>query len=354
MSAPKSAREFVRALMARRADPYEGADLPTSRLVTAALLGLSSLLAMVMLTFEAPDGPIGAAGWALASAVILVGLGGAAMVTRRSPGFDDLLVVAYAGVGGVAILNWLAGGGASGYAQLFVLWLGAGAVHPPRRALPYLAVLLVLLWAPLVDGQGSTAAAKMLAAESLLILAIGVVLNSYLFYVRIQRAGLRTGAEVARRLARIDALTGLGNRRALDDALTAHAAGSSRAGSPLAIALVDLDGLKRINDRYGHLEGDRCLQEAARAMEQSVRGSDVCFRWGGDEFVVVLPATDREGGEGVLARMAADVGQICAREGEPGLTLSYGVAQLEPGGSPEDLLAMADLALMEQKTEKRR
>ena len=55
-----------------------------------------------------------------------------------------------------------------------------------------------------------------------------------------------------------------------------------------------------------------------------------------------------------IERMAADVGQICAREGEPGLTLSYGVAELEPGGSAEDLLAMADLALMEQKTEKRR
>jgi diguanylate cyclase (GGDEF)-like protein len=120
------------------------------------------------------------------------------------------------------------------------------------------------------------------------------------------------------------------------------------------VALVDLDGLKRINDRYGHLEGDRCLQEAARAMERSVRGSDLCFRWGGDEFVVLMPATDRPGAEQVLARMAEDVGRVCPREGEPGLTLSYGVAELQQGASAEDLLAMADLALMEQKTEKRR
>src|SRR5215212_93203 len=119
MSARKDGREFVRALMARRDDPYEGADLNSSRLVTAALLGLSSLLAAVMLTFEAPDDAIGAGGWALAGAVIVVGLGGAALVARRSPSFDDLLVVAYGGVAGVAVLNWLAGGGASGYAQLF-------------------------------------------------------------------------------------------------------------------------------------------------------------------------------------------------------------------------------------------
>jgi diguanylate cyclase (GGDEF)-like protein len=354
MSARGAAREFVRAVMARRPDPYEGADLATSRRVTAALLALSGLLALVMLTFEPPDGQIGGAGWALAAALVAAGLGGAVLVARREPSFDNLLVVAYAGVAGVALLNWLAGGGASAYAQLFVLWLGAGAVHPPRRALPHLATLLALLWAPFLFGEGSAAAARMLGAESLLILAIGVVLTSYLFYVRLQRTGLRTGAEVARRLARIDALTGLGNRRALDDSLIGHAAGSLRAGSPLSVALVDLDGLKRINERFGHLEGDRCLQEAARAMERAVRGSDVCFRWGGDEFVVVLPATDREGGEQVLARMAADIGHICAREDELGLTLSYGVAQLEPNGTAEDLLAMADLALMEQKTEKRR
>jgi diguanylate cyclase (GGDEF)-like protein len=53
---------------------------------------------------------------------------------------------------------------------------------------------------------------------------------------------------------------------------------------------VDLDGLRRINDRFGHVEGDHCLQQAARAMEESARSSDRCFRWGGDEFVVVLPA----------------------------------------------------------------
>ena len=67
-----------------------------------------------------------------------------------------------------------------------------------------------------------------------------------------------------------------------------------------------------------------------------------------------VPATDRAGAELVLERLAADVGHVCPREGEPGLTLSYGVAQLQPSGSAEDLLAMADLALMEQKTEKRR
>jgi two-component system, sensor histidine kinase LadS len=262
--------------------------------------------------------------------------------------------VAYAGVAGVAALNWLAGGDSSAYEDLFVLWLGAGAVHPPRRAFVHLAVLIGFLSLPLLyEGTGSDAVTDW-AAEVLLLLAIGSVLISYLFYVRRQRAGLRTGADVARRLARSDPLTGLGNRRALDDTLVGEAARSARQGGPLAVALVDLDGLRRINDRFGHIEGDRCLREAARAMEASVRGSDMCFRWGGDEFVVVLPGTDRSGAEGVLARMAVSVGRVCAREDDLGLTLSYGVAELAPGGTPEELLTTADLALLEQKTEKRR
>jgi two-component system, sensor histidine kinase LadS len=354
MSAQGAARDFVRAMFESRPDPYEGGEISIARPVTAALVGLSSLLALVMLSFEPPTAAFGAGGWALAVAIVLAGFAAAVLVARREPGFDDLLIVAYAGVVAVGVLNWLAGGGSSGYSELFVLLVGAAGTHPPRRAFPYLAALVAVLWAPLVYGEASGHAVRMLGAESLVLVAIGCVLISYLFYVRQQRSGLRAGAEVARRLARIDALTGLGNRRALDQALTSQAASSSRGGSPLSVALVDLDGLKRINDRFGHLEGDRCLQEAARAMERSVRGSDLCFRWGGDEFVVLMPTTDRPGAEQVLARMAEDVGRVCPREGEPGLTLSYGVAELQEGASAEDLLAMADLALMEQKTEKRR
>jgi diguanylate cyclase (GGDEF)-like protein len=353
-TATDAAKDFVRAMFEPRPDPYEGADLATSRRITGAFLGLSALLSLTFLPFEPPDQQIGAAGWLVGPAIVGAGLVGTFVMLRRSPGFNELLLVAYAGVAGVAALNWLAGGHSSAYEDLFVLWLGAGAVHPPRRAFTHLAVLIGLLSLPLLyQGDGGGVVTDW-AAEVLLLLAIGSVLISYLFYVRRQRAGLQAGAEVARRLARSDALTGLGNRRALDDTLTGETARSARQNIPLAVGLVDLDGLRRINDRFGHLEGDRCLREAARAMEKSVRGSDMCFRWGGDEFVVVLPGTDRGGAEGVLARMAESVGRVCASNDEVGLSLTYGVAELTPGESAEDLLAMADLALMARKTEKRR
>src|SRR4051812_40668661 len=141
MSAHGAAWDFVRAMFERRPDPYEGADLSISRRVTAALLGLTSLLALAFLTFEPPTGAFGAGGWAVAGALVLAGVACAVLVVRRSPGFDDLLLVAYLGVAGMGVLNWLAGGGASGFSQLFILLMGASAIHPPRRAFPYTAAL---------------------------------------------------------------------------------------------------------------------------------------------------------------------------------------------------------------------
>jgi diguanylate cyclase (GGDEF)-like protein len=354
MSAIAAAREFVAAMIEPRRDPYEGAELETSRRVTAALLGLSALLALCFLPLEPPDDELGAAGWIVAGAVLAAGAGGTVLLLRKRPGFRELLVVAYAGPAGVSALDWLATRGASAYSHLLILWLGAGAVHPPRRAFVHLAVLIVLLWLPYAYGDRGPGDAVELASQSLLLVAIGSVLISYLFHVRRQRVGLRAGAEVERRLARVDSLTGLRNRRALDETLTGEVTRSSREGVLLAVGLIDLDGFRGVNERYGHIQGDRCLQEAARAMERSMRGSDLCFRWGGDEFVVVLPRTDRRSAEAVLQRMAEEVGHVCALGEQKGLTLSYGVAELPEGGSAEDLLALADLALMEQKTEKRR
>lgn len=354
MSAIAATREFVAAMLEPRSDPYEGADLDTSRRVTVALLGLSTLLALAFLPLAPPDDSLGAAGWVLAGAVIAAGVAGTVLLARGRAGFRELLVVAYSGVAGVGALEWLAAGSGPIYSQLMLLWLGAGAIHPPRRAFVHLAVLLLVLWSPVLWGDTMAGDAAELAAQSLLLLALGAVFISYLFYARHQRLNLQTGAEVARRLARVDSLTGLRNRRALDETLTVEVARSGREGRPLAVGLVDLDGLRRMNERYGHREGDRCLQEAARAMERSLRSGDLCFRWGGDEFVVVLPGSDRAGAAMALERLRAEVLQVRPEGDERGLTLSYGVAELPAGGSAEDLLTLADLALMEQKTAKQR
>jgi diguanylate cyclase (GGDEF)-like protein len=262
-------------------------------------------------------------------------------------------VIAYSGIAGIALLNYLAGGGSSAYEDLFVLWLGTGAAHPPRRALVHLGTMVAALALPLLYEGTSTDIVQDMAAEALILIVIGILLTAYTASVRRQRVGLEAGAEVARRLALVDDVTGLGNRRAFDEAVTVEVGRAAREHVPLSVGLVDVDNLKRINDRYGNLEGDRCLSEVARAMERAVRAADRCFRWGGDEFVIVMPGTDRDTAEQALVRVAEAVGAACERDGR-GIELTWGAAELKPGTGAEDLLAAADVALLERKTEKRR
>jgi len=325
-------------------DSYSGADLATSRRFQAVLLGLCGLLALAFLPFEPVDDQIGDAGWAIAAGIALLAIASALVMRRREPSFDDLLVVAYAGIAGIALLNWLAEGGSSAYEDLYVLWLGSGAAHPPRRALVHLATMVGALALPLVYENTSSEVVGDMAAEALILIALGLVLTAYQVGVRRQRMGLERGVEVERRLARVDHLTGLGNRRAFDEAVTVEVGRAAREGTPLSLALVDVDDLRRINESEGHLEGDRGLVEVARAMEGSLRGDDRCFRWGGDEFVVLMPGTDIATAAQVVERMAATVG----------IELTWGAAELAPGTAAEDLLAAADIALLERKTEKER
>src|SRR5918997_49716 len=333
-------------------DPYAGADLATSRRFQAGLLGLCGLLTLAFLPFEPVDDQIGDAGWAIAAGLGLLAIGGAVLILRREPSFDDLLVMAYSGIAGIALLNYLAGGGSSAYEDLYVLWLGTGAAHPPRRALPQLAVMVLAL--PLIYEDTSGDTVKDMVAEALILVVLGALLTAYQAGVRRQRAGLEAGAAVERRLARVDGLTGLGNRRAFDEAITVESVRASRERVPLSVGLVDVDHLRSINDQYGHLEGDSSLRDVARAMERTVRASDRCFRWGGDEFVVVMPGTDLDAASHVLERMAEAVSEACrAPDGRP-VGLPWGVARLDSGSTAEDVLAAADLSLLDRKTEKGR
>jgi diguanylate cyclase (GGDEF)-like protein len=346
--------EMARAMFAPRDDPYDGADLQTSRRATGALLGFAALLSLVFLPLDPPTEAIGAAGWLVAGALIAGGLVGVYVLLRGEVSYDGQLAAAYLAAAGLALLVWLAGGVSADYEDLYLFALGAGLVHPPRRAFPLLGFVVACLALPLAyEGSDSTTAAK-LAAEAALLAGVACVVATFLFQVRRQRRELARGVEVERRLARADPLTGLANRRAFDEALTVEIARAEREGVPMSVALVDLDGLKRVNDRYGHLEGDALLSTVARVIEREVRRNDRCFRWGGDEFAVLLPGTDRAEADYVLGRVAGQVSDECRdRENVP-LEVSFGAAELEHGSSAEDLLALADLALMEHKTEKRR
>ena len=133
------------------------------------------------------------------------------------------------------------------------------------------------------------------------------------------------------------------------EALDVEVARARRSGAPLSVVLADLDRFKRVNDKAGHAAGDRCLRAVAGAIESATRAGEECFRWGGDEFAVLLPDTDRDDAERLAERLRlAVVSGGRAPHGEP-LGITCGVAQLSGDQGLDDLLLAADNGLLALK-----
>lgn len=150
-----------------------------------------------------------------------------------------------------------------------------------------------------------------------------------------------------------DPLTGLYNRRFLVDHLAREISRAERSEGILAVGMMDLKGFKSINDRLGHPVGDSVLVRTARVIRESLRSIDAGCRWGGDEFVLVLPNTDMIAALAVVERVREKVSEISltTRTG-PRLDLHYGVASYPNDGKSSDfLLKMADLRLYQCRTQ---
>ncbi|HEX6548367.1 MAG TPA: sensor domain-containing diguanylate cyclase [Candidatus Dormibacteraeota bacterium] len=156
-------------------------------------------------------------------------------------------------------------------------------------------------------------------------------------------------AEKHRREARTDALTGLSNRQEFERQVERAVSGAQRHRRPLALALVDLDGLKEINDRWGHAAGDRALKSVAQALLSAVRATDICARVGGDEFALAMPDSTVEHATEVIKRVQQAVERIHAADFEARLRLSAGVAGWKPGMPWPELFKVADARLYREK-----
>lgn len=154
-----------------------------------------------------------------------------------------------------------------------------------------------------------------------------------------------------------DALTGLHNRRYLDNIFPELCAEARRTGNKLTLALVDADHFKRINDTWGHNFGDTCLQYIAEMLTRHVkRPRDVAIRFGGEEFALLLPGTDGSGARKVCDALLADIANtpLTSPDGtEVRITLSAGIASLGDGESQNQLFERADEALYAAKNEGR-
>ncbi len=151
-------------------------------------------------------------------------------------------------------------------------------------------------------------------------------------------------------LARHDSLTGLANRRILDERLPALLDRAARYHHPLTLASMDLDGFKQLNDTYGHAEGDQALRRVAATLSAMVRNSDLLVRMGGDEFILLLPDSDLAAAKILAKRICQAVAALPVGNSDHGrLGISIGLSQWRPGLETEEWLQRADEALYRAK-----
>jgi diguanylate cyclase (GGDEF)-like protein len=185
-------------------------------------------------------------------------------------------------------------------------------------------------------------------------LYLGVLVAALTVAASVFSTVLAQMGERQRRLSRRESLTGCFNRRAFYELFPREVERARRLGHGVAVVFLDLDHFKRVNDRYGHETGDRLLQQLAARLFGIIRETDLLFRWGGEEFVILLPHTDPGEAPALAERVRAAVADrpFLANEANHGvsITVSVGVADAVAGPvDPDALLARADAACYRAK-----
>jgi diguanylate cyclase (GGDEF)-like protein len=198
-----------------------------------------------------------------------------------------------------------------------------------------------------------------LSPQVLFVIMVGTVLAS-LFYVRrdLEVRGLRLAniqqymsSQEEQANSMIDAVTNVFTRAFLHDLLTGEISRAERTNRSLALIMCDLNNFKQVNDRYGHLMGDYVLSQVATILKSCVRGSDYVVRYGGDEFLVLLPETDQEGGEIVRQRVHRKVAEWdrSNRVGDLPISVSLGLYLHVTGQTADKDVAEADARMYADK-----
>jgi diguanylate cyclase (GGDEF)-like protein len=258
----------------------------------------------------------------------------------RGP-LQAVLAIAFA-----SFLLALTGGLNSPFTFTFPLIVGAGAL----LATPRVAVLLTLTAAVAYLGAGLIGSPEPATGPlvQLLVNMTGLFLLAYI--------GASVGREQRRvrdaaiRLSTVDSMTGLFNRSFFFTALERELARGDRSGRAFCIVMLDLDDLKSINDRAGHHAGDQVLRNVADVIRSRTRKIDVAARYGGDEFVALLPETDPTGGWVFAEKIRLTVAEQGMPGVEPGPTISIGVVSYPADGRTADaLVGSADRAMYASK-----
>jgi diguanylate cyclase (GGDEF)-like protein len=258
----------------------------------------------------------------------------------RGP-LQGLLALVFSGV-----IVFLTGGFESPFTFTFPLIVGAGALLVAPRIALILAILATAayLGAGLAVDQSPTQAPII----QMLVNLTGLYLLAYIG-VSVGREQ-RRARDAAIRMSTVDALTGLYNRSFFFTALEREIARGDRSGRAFCLVMLDLDDLKSVNDHFGHIAGDQVLRSVADTMRSGVRKIDVAARYGGDEFVALLPETDPTGGWVLAEKIRLTVAEQGMGGIDPTPTVSVGVVSYPADGRSADaLLVSADRAMYASK-----
>jgi diguanylate cyclase (GGDEF)-like protein len=341
--------EAIELLRARGKAYYRHVDMGMVRRIGGFAVGVVTLVSAALLLVFPPTVHVPpTAGWAIAAVLLTATAATAGLLScgTRLVTVDVALAVALGVLAALAVLDLLAAPDApfDKLVVLAVVWVGV--THTPRRVLAFLAVAGAARLPTLAQTHWAAAEAAEAFVQVVVWLTLGALALLWSAGVRAGRVRLERAESRAKALARVDQLTGLGNRRAFDEMVGAEIARAERTGRPLSVVVADLDDFKAINDSHGHLAGDDCLRQVAAVVSSTIRRPDACFRWGGDEFALLLAETDLAEAEAIARRLQGAVATTCRAPDGRTLTLGCGAAQYDRDQPPDALVADADRALL--------
>lgn len=243
----------------------------------------------------------------------------------------------------------------------------ADYLTPPELNLTFLYVFVILLVCWNVGTRAGIVFAALSSAMQFITFSesMGLSLDPLYRYVALGNraftflvvvgltAPLRQLYEREQRTSRVDFLTNVLNRMALYELLSIELARNQRMGNPFSVAYLDCDNFKDINDRFGHEEGDLLLRAVARTIKRTLRITDAVARFGGDEFVVLLPDTGSDTALEIMGRLRTELDRLAAQGNWP-VTFSIGLGVFNrPGLSPEDIVHRCDTLMYRVKNQRK-
>jgi diguanylate cyclase len=324
-----------------------GAFWPLMRRVVVIAAGVDVLFYALFRWMESP-----ALAWINVVSVVIYAAA-YHLLRRRKNALAMTLV--WAEVLGHAAIGTVLVGWDSGFHYYLLMFIPAIVVSSSPRMAVTLVGLLLMCYLGLDVTQRTLGALQPLPPTGLMLVKWFNIVVVFLMFSAIGRLYVGMVARAEHRLHQLatrDPLTGLFNRRhfqAMADQVVAHA---RRVGEPVSLVIADVDFFKRVNDVHGHDAGDKVLTQFTEVLGRVFRAQDVLARWGGEEFVVLLPGTDAEGAAAAAERLR------CAAEDAtvplPGhvlrFTVSVGYSALRPGEAIADALTRADRSLYAAKS----